>query len=94
MDNQESLIQNNIASSQRTSTTTNPLSLNQRTNASTKDDKEIGLSTINKSLLMKQAIEHVKVTHSTNSNVNDCKRQFSHKEDFVKDDLFTPMKKI
>ena len=73
IDNQESLIQNNTASSQRTSSTTNPSSSNQCTTTSTKDDKEIGLSTINKSLLMKQAIEHVKVTHPTNASANDCK---------------------
>jgi len=94
MDNQETLIQNNIASSQRTSTTTNPSSSNQCTTTSTKEGKEIGLRAINKSLLMKLAIECAKVTHPTNANVNDYKRQFSCKENLSKDDMFALMKKI
>ena len=90
MINQEKLIQNGNASSQRASTTNNTSCSNKWSTTSTKDGEEIDLSTSNKSLPITPVIKHKKVTQPTNANVNDCKRQFACKDHLSKDDMFTP----
>ena len=94
IDNKGMLNQNNNALSSRTSMPTIPSCSKQCSTASTKDVKEIGSFNINKSIHIKPIIQFVKVTRPTNADVNDHKRQFTWKQDCIKDDIFAPKKKI
>ena len=92
-DDQENLKNTNNSSSSPASMLLNASNSNKLSNNSSKDPAPKFLSPIQKFVPIKSSIEHVKVAHPSNANVNECKRQFACKGHSTKDDVFSPRKK-